>query len=164
MTENLSLSKLILVINKNKTYYLILDKVTKKKIRINMMNVRIPFGYEKYGDGYILNLEIDPKDDVHNTYYKCIGEFESELKGKAIDDKEYIGNMRESKEGYIVRTHIRGYPEIYSMFGDYKNLMTSRDLKHSFANVVLELEQIWTTDDKYGLLWGVKEIEIISSY
>lgn len=47
------------------------------------------------------------------------------------------------------------------MSGNFKNLMTSSDIKQTVANVTLELGSMWVNDTNYGFIWNVKSIEIL---
>jgi hypothetical protein len=179
--ENLNISSLLFIKSKESTInnehkinFIMLNN-TKSRNNIILKNVKIPFGYEKYKNDIILNIEIDPKTDkTHNNYYIILSTFENEFTNKNdlsklirydIEDKTYYPNMRESKDGFIIRTHIYEKPEIFSMIGGtYKMLMTSMDLKKTYVDIELELRTLWITNDNYGITWSVKKIEIKYSY
>ena len=146
-----------------------------ERISITLTNVKIPFGYEKYNSTNILNMEIEPKKhNEHNNIYSYIKAFEKEFIDqdnikfgdlqKEIDGKGYYPNMRESKGGYILRAYVFGNPTIYSMIKDFKNLLTSADIKQTIANVKLELGSLWVNDTNYGFVYYIKEIEVIRNY
>jgi len=42
-------------------------------------------------------------------------------------------------------------------------MMTSNDIKKTIANVEMELGIVWITDNNYGYLWFLKEIQVLSS-
>ena len=146
-----------------------------------MENVDIPFGVETYEKKNILNIEIIPKrSNQQYNYYAIISHFEKEMTDQSnfkyeklsreIDGKGYYPNIRESKEGYIIRTHIFHVPEVFIMSsGKDKNIKnikdkrTLQDVSKIKANIELELGTLWITDNNYGYLWYVKRIEILHS-
>lgn len=146
-----------------------------EKISIILNNVKIPFGYEKYNSANILNIEIEPKkSNEHTNIYAYIKAFENDFidqdnikfeeLSKEINGKGYYPNMRESKGGYILRAYIFGSPSIYAMIGNFKNLLTSSDIKQTIANIKLELGSLWVNDNNYGFVYYVKEIEVLRNY
>jgi len=74
-----------------------------------------------------------------------------------IEDKGYYNNIKKNGSGYIIRTYIFGKPDVYSFAGP----MILEDAKKVKANIVLELGCMWSNDNNYGILWYVKEIEIL---
>jgi hypothetical protein len=69
--------------------------------------------------------------------------------------------MRKSKGGYIMRSYVFGSPEIFTMIGNYKNRLTSVDIKNTVSNVDLEMGTFWINDNNYGFIWYVKKIEVL---
>jgi hypothetical protein len=138
-----------------------------KKILMQLKNVVMPFGLEKYKSSNILNINIDSEiNDEHIIYYNLINSLENELKHLVIDktfeNKKYSCCLKKTINGFILRTHIYKKPDIYIMLGKYKNSLTFAELKKSTANIDIELSLVWLFDDKYGILWTVKNIEIIN--
>jgi hypothetical protein len=158
----------------DKITYNILDK-TKQKIIIELKNIFVPFGLEIYKKTSILNIEINPKNsNQHYNYHTIINTFEKELSSLSennslnilkndIGNIPYYPNIRESKGGYILRTHLLGSTNIYSMIGDYKNRMSASDLKKTICDISIELSTLWIMKDNYGFVWNIKNIEIKSS-
>jgi hypothetical protein len=162
------------------TNFLITDFENKKK-SIILENVIIPFGVETYEKKNILNIEIEPKkNNSHYNYYAVISNFESELTkpenikyeklSREVTNKGYYPNIRESKGGYIIRSHVFTTPEVFTMVSGrdktIKNLKDKRtmlDIVRTRANIELELGTVWVNDNNYGFLWYVKRIEILSA-
>jgi len=161
-------------IAKHINHYLVLHK--SKKISFMLKNIKLPFGYETFNSHTILNIEINPKkNNYHYNMYVLLSGIEktiqdlqttenisSSLKSD-IDGKGYYPNMRESKEGYIVRSYVMSPPKIYAKIGTYEMSLTPADIKNTIANVIIELGIIWITDHNYGILWALKEIHVVSS-
>lgn len=159
-----------------KESYIPLSK-SNQKITITLKNVIIPFGVENYNGKNIINLELNTKKS-NKTYnaYATIATFEESLNllhdnkniinefKESITGKSYYPNMRQSKDGYIIRSHIFGQPKISTNFLGQLMSATLNDIKKTFANVVLELGSIWVTDNNYGINWYVREIEILCSF
>lgn len=170
--KNLLFKKINERIQKLKVNYLM--TTIKGKVIFEINNVLIPFGYEKFEKQTILNLEIHPnKNNEHYNIYAILNSFEEDLKNKNnissnelladIEGKGYYPNLRKSKLGYIIRTHVYGNPEIFTIIGNFKNLLTSNDLKHTKANIKMELGTIWINENNYGILWRIKSIEVLYS-
>lgn len=176
---DLNLDDLIFVKSKGgkaKSYeketYIILTKDNKKKT-ITLKNILIPFGIEEYQGKSIINIEINPKKNNNSYNTHCIlTTFENSLKTlvekkditndlrESLEGKGYYDNMRESKNGYIIRTQTYGTPSVTTnLFGEKMSASIS-DIKKSVSNVVLELGSLWITDTHYGISWYVKEIDI----
>ena len=161
-------------VNKQTIHYLVLHK--SKKISFMLKNVKLPFGYETFNNHTILNIEINPKksNDHYNMYVllhgieKTIQDLQTTQKivstlKSDIDGKGYYPNMRESKDGYIVRSYVMSPPKIHAKIGNYEMSLTPADIKNTVSNVVIELGIIWITDHNYGILWALKEIHVVSS-
>ena len=181
---NLQLNKLNFKKVKDKSEiknYIMSDKNDNTKPKIMLEKVNIPFGVEKYNGNNILNIEIDPKkNNIHYNYHAVISGFENELakienfKDKKltsdITGKGYYPNIRDSKEGYILRSYIFTVPEVYSMVSgrdktikNIKNKMSLLDVEKVKANVELELGSLWINDNNYGFIWYIKKIEVLYS-
>jgi hypothetical protein len=157
--------------------YLITD-YNNKKHSIILENVNIPFGIEKYEGRHILNIEISPKkNNKHNNYYSMISYFEKELTDpenikyekilRSIENKGYYPNLRESKEGYIIRTHTLHVPEVYVILNTKNGQIIDKrhidNVKQTKSNIELELGTFWITENNYGFTWFVKKIQILYS-
>ena len=142
------------------------------RIKMALKKVCIPFGYEDFNGKKIVNIEINPKkNNDHHNIKASIKNFESEFTDsnniyntelkEDIIGKGYYNNMRSSKGGYIIRCYVFGSPEIYSMVGNFKSLMTSKDIEKTVSNVEIELGTMWITENNYGFSWYIKKIEIM---
>jgi hypothetical protein len=172
--KNLSFKKTKDKIGEYRKNYIPLN-IKGEKIKIKLENVTIPFGMEKYNSSNIINIEISPKkNNDHHNYHAIISSFEKEftdldlIKNKELKkeliDKQYYNNMRDSKDGFIIRTHLFNMPEIYLNMGKFKNLLTLSDITKTKANVELELAMVWLNEHNYGIIWRIKEIEVLYSF
>lgn len=155
---------------KDKINYLILDK-NKKKIKIHLKNVQIPFGFESYNNLQVLNIEILPqKSNDHFNIKALVSSFEDEFKNNKISfigSREYYPNIRENKEknGNLIRSYVYKSPEIFcNTKENFKIFLTSNNIIRSRSNVELELGTLWMTDNNYGIIWNVKSIEFLNNY
>lgn len=172
-------SKEVEINSEHLIYYTIIDK-NKKRPSIYLNSVNIPFGPEKYNNKYILNIEINPsKSNIHYNYKAIISGFEAEFGKKEnfhyekllkdIEGKGYYPNLRDSKEGVIIRSYIFTEPEVFSMMSGkdktikFKNKLSLKDANKVVANVKLELGQLWINENNYGIIWYVREIEVLYS-
>ena len=170
-SDLIDLSTSSLIFKKTKTNYVIYNSFNKKH-QIKLNNVFIPFGMEKYGKLFILNIELNPTDNnTHYNYYSILSQFEEDLKNKQFNNqqlindlngKDYSCNLRNSKCGNIIRTHVSGFPKSSSIVNGIKCEYESRNIKKaSRINVILELGTIWISDNSYGFSWNVKELEYL---
>ena len=141
----------------------------KKPILI-LKNVLLPFGIEIFNKKKILNIEINPKaGNNHYNIYSLINNFEKNMADKTkfknndlcndIDGKGYYQNMRKSVLGYIIRTHLFGTPNVHSFIGQ----MTLNDITKVRANILIEFGCVWINENNYGIIWYVKDIEVLES-
>jgi hypothetical protein len=153
----------------NKKNYPIRNK-DNQKITLSLKGVIIPFGSEKFNNQYIVNIELPNRINEHYNTYVEIYNFETDLEQKKINDKDilkdiegktYHANIRDSLKGRIIRTYLHGNPEIYSIIGNKKFLMTSSELKKTFCDIELYLGIFWITQEEYGILWYIDNIKII---
>lgn len=156
--------------------YILVDS-NKKKPRIKLNNVYIPFGVEKYKKYNIINFEIRPKqsknhDHDHYNIYSILSGFENEISDKLnlpnevekeIGENKYSKNLRESKCGYIIRSHIFSTPKIYTIISGFEYSLMTQDINNTIANVDLELGMFWISEDSYGYVWYVKEINVLGN-
>jgi len=151
--------------------YAIISK-DNTRVKVSLKKIQIPFGYEDFNGRKILNIEINPKkNNDHHNIKSLIKEFENEFVDQKniyntelkedIMGKGYYNNMRSSKGGYIIRCFVFGSPEIYSNVGNFKSLMTSKDIVKTVSNVEIELGTLWITENNYGFSWYIKKIEIL---
>lgn len=111
----------------------------------------IPFGIEEYKKGLIVNLEF--KDDAENndiynfiTQVHNIDTIFSEELGTPI-----VSSMKKRNNKTVhMRIHVKK---------DFQ--ITSYELKNKNVIVELELDRIWNHNESYGLIWYMKDIQII---
>jgi hypothetical protein len=145
-------------------------------LRIKAPKCFIPFGIEEYCKKLILNIEFNPEEsnEIHNFVSSYLGiekvfqspddhpnariteEFKCET-----DNLTYMSNIKQRLNKVLLRTHVKN-PEIYKKENDKKVYVSLGDLKLKSAIVELEINQIWTTKDSFGLLLYITEIEIVN--
>ena len=156
--------------NKQLTNYTISDLYGKRKT-IKLFDVNIPFGIEKYLGKSILNIELNPSNNnLHYNYNSIITEFENEFCDvnnfkpnitENIKNKGYHKNIKDSKIGRIIRTHVLPSINVFTIDNNKKHRVILSDIKMKTANIELELHSMWENDNNYGIMWYVKTIEIL---
>ena len=148
--------------------YVICDN-NNKKINMVLEEVYVPFGIEKWNKMFVLNMEINP--NKNNTQYNICATMKSYDKmleekitkhfGDNVINKTYYSFLKESKYGYILRSHIHGYPKIYKMINGSDIKLTSADILKENVKATLILSSLWFTDDAYGVTWDIDNIELL---
>ena len=159
--------------SKNKINYVINHK--SKNITLKIKKIFIPFGIEKYNNQNILNIEIVPENSNHHfNIYNNIDNLEKKIKNlpednfcsnelkNDIDGKEYHKNIKKRENSYLIRTYIIGHPKIFRNIGGFEMELSANNITKTISNVELELGILWTTEEEYGILWYVREIEILN--
>jgi hypothetical protein len=154
---------------KDKINYKIINKYNDTII-FTIKNIYIPFGIEKYNDKNLLNLELNP--EKYNEHYNAnifLMQLEKELIEKqnikdiniinAIQNKSFFSNVKKNNEKIIIRNYMIGMPDIYMKINNKKFQIF--DCKNKRGNVKIEIFTLWITLDKYGILFNIKEIEIL---
>jgi hypothetical protein len=169
--SDLKFKKTMEKISEHKKNYIIFKSNTEK-IKIKMDKVFLPFGVEIYNKRQILNIEIYPKkNNNHNNIHSMLFAFEQEFGDlnnidwyvkQELDNISYHSFLKSNGYG---GNHIRSYmspnPEIFTMMGKYKQILSSKDLKGVYCNVELELGTFWINELHYGIIWYVKSIQVI---
>lgn len=156
---------------KNKKFFNILTSNTNSIIKINLTNIYLPFGKENYNGKEILNIELDKTDNTHNNYISVLSSLENRIKEKKFEcdvnvlqqlvNKSFLPTLKESKIGYILRTHLSTTTEIYIEKKDKsKFLITSDNLKNSYVDITVTLKGGWINTETYGLYWDINEIKV----
>jgi hypothetical protein len=158
---------------KRKTYFIYeFENFKNKLINFKSVKVNIPFGVENYNSKYILNLEYLNNNFSHNQIVeiKKIENFFSNLKDKNIslhlkeelEDKTFSSSLNKRKDSILFRTHLKVQKKnIISEFKKNNSLIIFNELKSHVGYFNIELKSLWTSKDKYGLIWIVKNGSII---
>lgn len=144
-----------------------------RTIRLNLVNIYLPFGKENYNNKEIVNIELIKTNNTHNNFISSLTSLENRIKNKNFDcdvnvlqlliNKTFLPTIKESKLGYILRTHLNAQTEIYiEKKNKTKFLVTSENLKSTECDINLVLKGIWINNDvsTYGLLWDIIDIKI----
>ena len=142
-----------------------------KNITFNIDNVNIPFGTEKYEGKYILNIELLQDNNEHHNFISKFESIENDAKNMAFENinlniiqnikgKGFIPTVKQSLKGHIIRTHFDN-PDIYVLKKDNEKLyLDESNLKNTECKIILLLSGIWFTDNNFGLLWNIDDIQI----
>ena len=92
-------------------------------IRLNLSSVYLPFGKEIYNSKELLNIEFTNSNNTHNNYLSFLLKLEERIKNKDVTadinvlqlmvNKTFVPTMKESKLGYILRSHLSNSTDIY---------------------------------------------------
>jgi hypothetical protein len=150
-------TKFINVVKSGKNFYSIFYNVNL--IEINLKNVFIPFGTEKFNNKLILNIELLDSNETNNIISK-IESIENEIS----NNFKNLGLMKcskKSKLGYLLRTHITNSTKCYILKKDDSKLYIDIiNTKNSECDIKLKIKGIWTTDNNYGLYITIDDINI----
>lgn len=168
--ENLKFKKTQNKLSEHQKNYMIFIDTGKPKIRLE--KVFIPFGVEFYNKKQILNLELYPhKNNVHNNLYSLLLALEQEFSDKIVHNYElkndivnlkYHSFIKQNDNSSIhVRTYMSTNPDIYTFVGKFKEQITQSSIKGTHCNVELELGTLWMNATNFGVIFYVKEIQIL---
>ena len=156
---------------KNKKFISIFDNLTGKALKFKLENIFIPFGAELYNDKYVVNLEFEKTNNTHNNYISVIqsleknimnNNFETEINvNGSIINKKFFTSIKDSKLGYILRTHLTKTTEIFILKkNDTKFDLDKENLKGVNANIEIGLKGMWINDESYGFYWNINSIQV----
>ena len=142
-----------------------------KILTINLSNVLLPFGCEKFNDKLILNIELE-NNNINNNILSILSQIEDNFKNNKlksnlqtinnIKNKGFNSILKKSKLGNIIRTHISKSTDIFiKKKNDEKMVIDYSNLTNSNCNIDLFIQGFWTNENSYGLYITVKSIEII---
>lgn len=146
------------------------------RLSFEVKNIKIPFGIEKYNKHQILNIIIEPQkyNEHYNIFvmFKNLDENFSNLEKKEfqknikinedilsdIHNKIYYSNLKKNNDNYIIRTHILGTPNIYTIVNGKKFHVSMDNINNKIKSLKIEFGTFWITDTNYGILLYTKEI------
>jgi hypothetical protein len=142
----------------------------KKKFKIMSPFVKIPFGPENFGRNLVLNLELinyDKNNDMYNfiSIIRSLDTFllNSEKIGENnVQSLSYLSSIKDRPKPYypLLRTNIKKYgKKIITETISKCNSKTLYDVqKGNYVKVLLELDNIWMYNGKYGINWSIDKI------
>lgn len=156
---------------KNKKFISIFDNLTGKALKFKLENIFIPFGAELYNDNYIVNLEFEKVNNLHNNYISVIqslekniinNNFETEINvNGSIINKKFFTSIKDSKLGHILRTHLTKTTEIFILKkNNTKFYLDKENLKGVSGNIEIGLKGMWINDESYGFYWNINSIQV----
>jgi hypothetical protein len=168
INEIIDTTKASLIISTNKFCPILYNE---KNIELNLSNVLLPFGCEKFNDKIILNIELED-NNINNNIISKLSNLETNVTDlnilhnpqtkNLLKNKGYISIIKKSKLGNIIRTHIIKNTQIYitkkngeKMDIDYINL------PNTTCNIKCLIKGCWINENSYGLYIIVNSIEII---
>jgi hypothetical protein len=188
--ENIDISNINLIKTKNtvnykktnddSTYKKNYGIVNKNNTRISfeIKNIKAPFGIEKYNNQQILNIIINPtKNNEHHNLFITLKNLDDDfckldkIQNIAVSNKDilldlqnkkYYSNLKKNNNDYIIRTHILGTPNIYTMINGKKFPVTTDDIDKKNLNIKIEFGTFWVTDENYGILLYAKDIMLVA--
>jgi hypothetical protein len=145
--------------------------INNDNLKLNLTNVYLPFGGEKYLDKIILNIEFDNQNS-HNNIISKLDTIDNKIIEKKYDadisashilnTRGYLKSFKESKCGYIQRTHLLKNTEIYiEKKNGEKITMDYTNLDKSYCDIEIQLKGIWLSENNYGLYWIVNKIKVL---
>lgn len=156
---------------KNKKFISVFESLTGNIIKYKLENIYIPFGAELYNNNYIINCELSNLNNIHNNYISIIQTLEKNIINNNFDkefnvnrcliNKKFITSIKESKLGYILRTHLTKITEIFILRENgTKYDLDKNNLKGVNANIEIGLKGLWVNDESYGFYWNINLIQL----
>lgn len=151
-----------------KNFYIIQNN--NFNIEINLQNVLLPFGSEKYNDKIIINIELE-NNNINNNIISKLNKLEENIANCEINmnminknllkTKGILSILKQSKLGNIIRTHLLKNTEIYILKKNGEKIdIDHSNLVNSECDIKLDLKGIWLNDNNYGLYITIKTIKI----
>ena len=152
-----------------------------KRIALQNLDCSDPFGIEIgenhirkfmriYNKNEILNIELKHKqnNDHHNIYVFLLN-LEKNIKN-AIKSNFFVNNdikskifhstLKEKDNNVLVRSYSFGKKEIFKKINTKK--FPTNDIKGKRVNVEIEIRTLWITCEEYGILYNIKNIEVLN--
>jgi hypothetical protein len=167
--KNLRFKKTRDKLSEHQKNYIIFDETGKPKIKLE--KVFLPFGAEYYNKKQILNIEIYPnKNNTHNNLYSLLLALEQEFSDKLVHNYElkndiaelkYYSFLKNNSNNVHIRTYMSPNPNIYTIIGKFKEPIMQSSIKGTYCNIEMELGTLWMNDTNFGVIWYVKDIQIV---
>lgn len=150
--------------------YSILDSKTKKKITLTSPPVSIPFGIETYNGHKIINFKIPDKNssNVVNNFFAslvkldtcfknlCFNKFIPFRLSNDIKNKKYFSFIKNKRlKSPIIRSYL------YKFYNKYFNTddIGGNNVDSKYI-LQLEISSLWFTNDSYGVILSVSDINV----
>lgn len=168
--ENLKFKKTRDKLSEHQKNYMIFVETGKPRIKLE--RVFIPFGVEFYNKKQLLNIELYPnKNNIHNNLHSLLLSLEQDFANKIvhnyelkndITDLKYHSFLKQNDSSAIhMRTYMSPNTEIYTFIGKSKQNIMQSSLKGTHCNVELELGTLWMNATNFGIIFYVKDIQIL---
>ena len=137
---------------------LIFNKNDKIKYQLKLFNVRCPFGPEEFNNKIYLNVELKKDNVDHQTILKDIKLIENYLLKDT--NKEKNSNIKNDTLFKLTIPLIN--KKIITKI--YKNQKETNifDVKGKNCDIIVDINSIWSFNDKCGVQFTVKTINILN--
>jgi hypothetical protein len=135
----------------------------------------IPFGISNNDNKYVINLSINNKNDFGSTFLDNINQIETYFQGLdfivdndnnkiLLSNKKFCSCIKQNNDFFpLFRSHIKKNKNmIITKFFINTKPITIFDIKpKSKCKGEIELGSLWFNNDSYGLIWFIRELDII---
>ena len=136
----------------------IYNKIDNTKYLIKLPSVKCPFGIEEFNKKIYLNVELKKDDFDHQSLLKDILSIETYLLKDT--NKEKISNIKSNVLFKLTVPQMRN--KILAKCYKDKKEISLFDLKGNICDIIIEINSIWQFDNKAGVQFTVKTINVIS--
>ena len=149
-------------------------------IKIKTLPMGIPFGIEKYNYKDILNIEFSNMNNNNTMYnfYSMISQidkffarlsYDKSIINKVYIPKKILQNISGKSYTPSIRSRphkfdslLRTYVKSNAVFHDTSNRhVNKKEIKSKSGIFTLNLNSLWISKNKYGLIWSIIDGEII---
>lgn len=137
-------------------------KYGKNNLVIQSPIVYLPFGINRFNNkGYIDISFINSNDSVMNKFKETLLDVEKYLIKRFNKNKKFITSFKVT-EYYHDRLRLSFYDDIL-VFNEEKSLISLDYIKSKiYVKLLLSPQFLWTTNDKYGIVWNMLQVKIYS--
>jgi hypothetical protein len=155
---------------KSKLFFILLCNNSILNFNIELCN--IPFGLESYLNKNIINIELLNTNNIHHNIISKIQSLENSISSQSyiseinvkqnLSNKTFSKSLKESKLGFILRTHPKTNIETYIKKKDLtKMFIDINNIGNTTSNIEVFVKGVWMNDTSYGLYWGINYIQIV---
>jgi hypothetical protein len=135
----------------------IYNKSDKNRYQLKLLNVRCPFGVEEFKSKLYVNIELKADDHDHQTILKDIKLIENYLLKDT--NKEKVSNIKNDKLFKVSIHQIN--KKIITKCYDKQKECNIYEIKNKFCDIIIEINTVWQFENKTGVQFNVKTINIL---